>query len=458
MDTSFGLNKKSQAITLIVILSSFIGIIIVFAFGATSNIYLMAFLALVLFIISFVNTDIAIIFIILSTFLLPAVKIGQTTLRELTIRPEDVLLLVVIAGWIAKMAIYKEIAFLKHTRLNKPIIAYSMLCLASTFLALADGRKNPQDAFFYLLKYFEYFLLFFMVVNNCKSASQAKRFINFLLLTFLLVSLLGLQQIPGGVRVSAPIGENEPNTLSGYFILMIALNLGLLLHAQSGTKRLLYFFLFALSFLPFLFTLSRGGMFAFLPMLFTLILFTKKLKIPLMITAILFVVGLPVLLPSVVQRRLKDTFAPETNISVMGKKIPLSESASARLNSWNYAFANLKEHPLVGVGVPGGGVVDGQFPRVLMEVGLTGLAFFLWIISALFKIGFLSYRNTTHNPFMQGISLGFIAGVTGLLFHSLSAATFIIIRIMQPFWILAGVIAVLPEIEKENLESVPEST
>jgi len=48
------------------------------------------------------------------------------------------------------------------------------------------------------------------------------------------------------------------------------------------------------------------------------------------------------------------------------------------------------------------------------------------------------------------LAIGFIAGFVGLLFHSIGANTFIIVRIMEPFWFFAGIITVLPMIEREQ--------
>ena len=55
-------------------------------------------------------------------------------------------------------------------------------------------------------------------------------------------------------------------------------------------------------------------------------------------------------------------------------------------------------------------------------------------------------------PHFKGIAIGFFAGFVGLLFHSLGANTFIIVRIMEPFWFFAGIVAVLPSLECQNEE------
>jgi len=46
--------------------------------------------------------------------------------------------------------------------------------------------------------------------------------------------------------------------------------------------------------------------------------------------------------------------------------------------------------------------------------------------------------------------MGFPAGFIGLLVHSIGANTFIIVRIMEPFWFVAGMVAMIPELETRN--------
>jgi hypothetical protein len=50
--------------------------------------------------------------------------------------------------------------------------------------------------------------------------------------------------------------------------------------------------------------------------------------------------------------------------------------------------------------------------------------------------------------YFKGITIGFIAGYAGLLFHAIGANTFIIVRIMEPFWFFVGIIIVLPMLEQ----------
>jgi O-antigen ligase len=160
-----------------------------------------------------------------------------------------------------------------------------------------------------------------------------------------------------------------------------------------------------------------------------------------MLIALMFVAA-----PQRVRARAMETFAHEKTYKVLGKELNVAESAAARIDSWKIGFQRWAKRPLLGQGIPTGVVVDNQYMRVLSETGLAGFLAFLWIIRMFFRIAWKTYTGFPENYFAQAISFGFIAGLAGLLMLSASAAVFILIRIMEPFWFLAAIVAVLPEI------------
>jgi O-antigen ligase len=111
-------------------------------------------------------------------------------------------------------------------------------------------------------------------------------------------------------------------------------------------------------------------------------------------------------------------------------------------------------HPILGFGVTGYGFVDAQYPRVLVETGIVGMISFIFLIAAIFKQGNVVF-SATSDVFHKGLSMGFLAGFIGLLFHSIGANTFIIVRIMEPFWFVLGMVVMIPELESKS--SVVES-
>jgi nitrate/nitrite transporter NarK len=86
--------------------------------------------------------------------------------------------------------------------------------------------------------------------------------------------------------------------------------------------------------------------------------------------------------------------------------------------------------------------MDAQYARTLVETGLLGLITLGWLARALIASGMRAYR-TLHEPEDRGLAVGFVAGTVGLLVHAVGANTFIIIRVMEPFWFFAAVIVVL---------------
>jgi O-antigen ligase len=153
----------------------------------------------------------------------------------------------------------------------------------------------------------------------------------------------------------------------------------------------------------------------------------------------------PVILPEAVKSRVKVTFIPYKTYNVFEKQFAFDQSSSIRIEVWKNTIERLKKSPFFGYGVlGGGGAVDSQYARVLIETGIVGFFLFTWIMVTLFKVGLRAYRSTEGNNIAQGLSLGFIAGFVGLLVQGLTAGNFIIVRIMEPFWFITALVVFLP--------------
>jgi hypothetical protein len=58
---------------------------------------------------------------------------------------------------------------------------------------------------------------------------------------------------------------------------------------------------------------------------------------------------------------------------------------------------------------------------------------------AIYRTGMTSHAHF-EDPYLRGLALGFLMGFIGLLTHALGSNTFIIVRIMEPFWLVAGLL------------------
>jgi len=411
-------------------------------------------LVTLVFFVTLLNTDAGLTILILSMLFSPEVILGQLPGRDIIVRFDDILLAIITFTWFAKTAINKGLALFIKTPLNKAIGVYILICLVSTLRGVALGFVIPEKGLFYVLRYIEYFLLFILVVNHVHSRKQIKFFLTSLFITCALVSIYGIMQIPQGIRVSAPFEgkTGEPNTFGGYLLFMLCLALGLLLKNVSHRIKISLFSLLVLIFFPFLYTLSRASYVAIIISFLVLIIMTKRKLI--LITAMTAIAALIIVIrPEAVVSRVENTFQERQPELAKIFNIYLDPSASARIFSWQDSFEAWRERPILGRGISGHGFIDGQYIRTLPEIGVIGLMALLWLLWTIFKHSIIVYKKMDEE-FYKGLSLGFIAGFVGLAFHALTANTFIILRIMEPFWFVAGIIMMLPRL----LESIEEET
>jgi O-antigen ligase len=274
---------------------------------------------------------------------------------------------------------------------------------------------------------------------------QAKRFIVCALLTCFLVSLYGIYQIPFGGRVSAPFeGEvGEPNTFGGYLVFMLAITSGLFLNEKRRSHKWMLGVLILTSFIPFIYTLSRTSYLAFIPMYFSLLFLNEKKKLLLTVLCVAVLLS-PLILVSVVRQRVLYTFTqpPQHGQMEIGG-VRVDTSTSARLSAWQKCLRDFVKKPLVGYGVTGYPFMDAQLPRILTESGLIGLMAFLNLLWRILRLAHDRLKESV-DLYSKGLIVGYLSGFIGLIFHSIGANTFIIVRIMEPFWLFTGIMVLLP--------------
>src|SRR3989338_3432938 len=422
------------------------------------SIALGAGIAISIFIVSFVNINEALYVLILSMLLSPEIGFGggggeggMEAKRAIALRFEDFLLVIIGFSWFARMAIYKELGFFLKTPLNRYIRNYVIACIVATAWGMMTGRVNYKSGFFFVLKYIEYFIVYFMAVNNLYERKQIKNYTVVMMITCIIASIIGIAQVPTGARVSAPFeGETgEPNTFGGYLVLMISMIAGLFLTAESIKYKTIYLLISFLFTIPLMFTLSRASWIAILPMYLALIIFSERKKL-LIAGLVLMITIVPFALPSAVKQRVLITTQQQIQ---KGQKriggIRIDTSASARMESWQESLKDWTEHPILGYGVTGYRFMDAQYFKVLIDTGMVGFVTFVMLLIALLKQGIHTYHTVNDNLY-KGLSLGFIAGTVAMMTHSIGSNTFIIVRIMEPYWFFAAMVITLPTLEAEE--------
>ncbi len=416
-------------------------------------------LGIVIFFISFVWPPIALYILIISMLLSPEFGQRSTQGDGATIRLDDLLLVIIGFSWFAKAAVNKELGLFPTTPLNRGIVAYITVCFLSTTLGAVFGKVQIAG-FLFVLKYIEYYIVFFMAINCVQSKKQIKTFVTLLLITSAMISIYAIIQIPSGERVSAPFEGNsgEPGTLGGYLILILSISIGIFLTSKSRQVKSLLVGLMAMNLISLMATQSRATWMGLPFMYLCFIIMSKKRLLLLGVLAIIVAIS-PIVLPKSVKKRFSSTFITEKGYETkIGETaVPLDPSASERVMSWQRILKDYKNHPIFGYGVTGYGFIDSQYFRTLIELGIVGLSIYIFLMYQIYRFLLESHRIAS-DTFGKGLTMGLLAGFTALLLHAIGSNTFIIIRIMEPFWFFMGLIVVLYTIEKKSHMNPEEET
>jgi len=440
------------------------GALIFFAAQAISSTESIVGLAIVvgviIAIVTFIWPEAGLYVLIFSMLLGPEMIVGNLTggtsaSRGVTLRVDDFLLTIIAFTWFARTAVHKELGLFLSTPLNRPIAAYITAAAVSTAVGMLFDHVRPVVGFFFVLKFVEYVFVYFAAVNFIQTKTQIRRLVIAIFITGILVAIYAAIQIPLGVRVTAPFeGEaGEPNTLGGYLLILLALLGGLIITSPNLRQSVKFLLAGAIMGVPFLYTLSRASYLGLIGVAIALVLFSRQRIIAIFSVVAAALILLLVAPPEVIER-VEYTFGGQGEVSgqIAVGSVRLDTSTSARLQSFTDVLRDFPRSPLLGFGVTGHGFIDGQYPKILIEMGLVGIAVFFWLIVALFRQG-LAALNTVVDWQERGICIGYLAGLVGLLLHALGSNTFIIVRIMEPFWFMTGVMTLLHMINSERAEA-----
>lgn len=408
--------------------------------------------------------------LIFSMLLSPELSLAGVsgTSRNVVVRYDDILLLVLFFAWFAKTSILKGNPLVFRSPVQRPILLYTAVCVISTAFAVLGGHVRWDLAVFYVLKYIEYFLLYFMVFNIIEGKDEIRRYFKAGAIVAALVTVYAVWyyfNAGAGARAStpfeAPLGnpeESEPASLGGYYLIIFGLLFGVV--SEMPFRNFSWAFGAMVFMLPaFILSLSRAS---YLGLAFSGLaaVFLSRQRRLFLLGATAVGVAAVMLTPYLSERatsRVQETYAASYAIHSFNTPfgdIKLEESAAMRVIAWQRGFFYwLPKNILLGNGVTGTGLVDAQIPLVVGETGLIGLVIWIWMIYVCFKVAWRLYKRSKDNP-VRAIALGYIIGLIGLLWQSVGVNTFIIVRIMEPFWFLTAIIMKLDHLEEKNAGGV----
>lgn len=417
--------------------------------------YLLAFIAGIFTVVfAFFYPTQSIIFLIFSMLLSPEIKVGGVTGRSVVLRYDDIFLVMIFFSWLARTAIFKHKSSFVKSPITKPLLFYTLIYITSTSLGVLRADIDYKKAFLYVLKYIEYYMLYFMSINTLKDEVDFSKYLKYAWLVLIAVICYSyyyyFNSSGPDVRASAPFEaplnspkESEPASLGGYYIIAFSL---LLAFSSEASGRYFLLSIMSLMFMyqSLLYTFSRASYMGFIASFISFVLFSKSKKIFFILAATLAMI-FTITLPGTsekVENRIRSTYSGTQaiySVSTVFGEIKLEESAYLRYYSIINVVNNVfPYYPLLGKGVTGIGLGDNQYALIVGETGILGTMAFLWLIVSLFKVYTYLYKNGK-DIISKTLGLGLTCALSGLLMQGVGVNTFIIVRIMEPFWFLNAI-------------------
>jgi len=414
---------------------------ILFGFSHTQIIY--AVVGIIVFAISFFSMRAGLILMALAMLFSPEFSVGSIGIRDVTIRLEDVLIPVLGLAWLLQVTLRRQFAFFASTPINGLIGALLILSVFSTAYGFLTGWVQLINGFFYVFKTFEYFVIFFLVINCTNDEKQVEIFLWIILLTACFVGFYTLSQVPTVEiftthRISAPFETTpEPATIGGYMAFLLLIILNLWLYEQKMWLKWIHGGLFGILFVPLLYTLNRTSYMAFLAgIIFTAVISRKRIFIYIVIGLTLTA---PFWAPASVKERIAFTWEDSKN---PGRTMGVDYSSQERFYAYRRMWSTGKRSPIIGLGVTSWQTPDSQWARTIHEIGIVGLWLWFWIFFRLFRTSFWLFRHLATGR-LKGMTLGYMAALLGIIIHGNGAITLYVVRIMEPFWFMTGIVVSL---------------
>lgn len=351
------------------------------------------------------------------------------------LRAEDLILPTLAFGLILRGGLPGRRLSLRVSPIDAAVVAVLVVNVASSVRGVMQGSVPVESALLWNGKIAELFMVYWVTFNYVRTPTQAQRVAAVGFAVFLVITLYASAQIPTTEvyterRLTAPFeGNPEPSTLGGYLNLMMAILLGVWIHETRRRRKLVLGVICALTLAPLAFTLSRTTYIAFAVMLLLLGAITRRpLFLAISLAGLCFS---PFVAPQSVVERMMSTFDSS-------RPYGFDPSLTERVIVWRKALYSLQSQPLLGRGVPQQ-ILDSQWARIIIESGLCGLATWVAVMGGCIRVGLRLMRKAV-NPLHKGLATGYVVGTIALLTHSLATITFYIVRIMEPFWLLTGLI------------------
>ncbi len=358
-------------------------------------------------------------------------------------RVEDVLLPLVLLGWVAHVAGTRE--GWARTPVSGLVLVLLLSGLVSTSLGIVRGTiPQPPLGFFFFFKRIQYLLLFFLALQVARDRRWGRWMVAALLVGFTVTALVGLQQrlTFGPEFIVSGVRPGERATFAAVLVFLTSVCLGMAVTLRPWWQRVGLLAVAFVAAVPLLYTYSRG---AYVGMVAALAFLGLRRSRALLVALALLVVFASAILPAEVHERASSVAV------VFGAPERATQSWAARLGAWHMVVTQMVSQPLVGYGMGALplGWIDNELIKELYYGGVVGLALYLLVLVGLWRMGAEVARRAPE-AWMRAFGWGFLGGFVGAMVQGITATNLTAIRSAGVFWLTAGVVAGLYVASRET--------
>ncbi|MDR3590222.1 MAG: O-antigen ligase family protein [Negativicutes bacterium] len=359
-------------------------------------------------------------------------------------------------AWIRKMIVARRLE-LRHSPFDIAVILFVILSAASIW-----GSPNRDFSFYnYYHLMGRYVVLYYLVINNIRSASQVRRLITTVLVSAAVVAAFGFYQYIHGIDTSAfqwVDGEQfpelkvrvfstlkNPNLLAAFLVVIMAIATGLGLSTRSLAGKILCFGFVLVLGVCLALTYSRGAWICVLAVIAVFgVLKNKK------------VFWLLALLPVAIMLVGHEVFL-ERLLSIMN---PTDTSSTLRLALWESTVAMIEDNPWFGIGWGAYWMVYPEYDffvlnastkifhahnmylNIAAEIGIPGLLAFLAILVGHTHRAFVLLHRAT-DRWTRGLMLGIFAALLAIVISGFTDYVLFSMQMAMVFWLLNALVVVV---------------
>lgn len=376
--------------------------------------------------------------------------------RIIEIRAEDILLVIFGLVWLGNFLFSQRTKVVQQPLLG-PIFVWLSISFFSVLINLIVQHIELSRSFFFFLKEIEFFFLYFYVFYHVESMSTAK----FLLLTWIGIGFIHavwiLFQTITGFQITyyygptAFIEPEAPLPSAGFFLLIFVFLLQIFLYYywHLPMRMLRKLFSGGIGASPVVGVLSAGSRTAFgaLAFAFTATFLLYLLKRRNRLGAIFITLGAAIVFGGILYVLVSEASnLSERFFSI--KSIVDAEldphNPTTRLNVWKTQFEEALKHPLFLIFGFGKSVILGPFGEThnqyfknFFETGIVGSIAFFSLILAIIRTSFHEFA-AQQDGLVIGVSGGMLIATFAMLFMSLFADVFLVVKIAEVYWFFIG--------------------